>query len=77
MVTAKHRNELINRIKTIADKDILDEVYRLLEVDFDDSIYKMNESQKLEISQAKKEIKQAKGIDATKADRDIDEWLEQ
>ncbi len=77
MVKAKHRNELINRIKSIDNKDILDEVYRLLEVDFDDSIYKLTDSQKSEIDHAKNEINQGKGIDSKKADRDIDEWLEQ
>ncbi len=76
MIKPQHRNELINRIKSIDNKDILDEVYRLLEVDFDDSIYKLNDSQNTEIDLAKLEIKQGKGIDSKEADRDIDEWLE-
>lgn len=76
MIKAKHRNELINRIKSIDNKDILDEVYRLLEVDFDDSIYKLTDTQKSEITQAKTEVKDGKGIYSKKADRDIDEWLE-
>lgn len=77
MIEAKHKKELLNRIKSIDNKDILDEIYRLLEVNFeDDSIYHLNEQQKTEIDQARNEIKQGKGIESNQADRDIDEWLE-
>lgn len=63
MITAKHRNELIDRIKSIKNKDILDEVYRLLDVDIeDDTVYKLNKQQKKEINLAQEQIRQGKGI---------------
>lgn len=77
MIKAKHRNELIDRIRSIKNKDILDEVHRLLDVDIeDDSVYQLNNQQKKEIKHAQNQIKQGKGIQSNEADREIDEWLE-
>lgn len=53
MVTDKHRERLIEMIKSIDDKDIIDAIYRLLKVDFDDAIYVTNEKQKAEIAEAR------------------------
>lgn len=77
MITAKHRKELIDRIKSIKNKDILDEVYRLLDVDIeDDTVYKLNKQQKKEINLAQEQIRQGKGIQSKQADGEIDEWLD-
>jgi len=63
MIKAKHRNELIDRIRSIKNKDILDEVYRLLDVDIEDeTVYKVNKQQKKEINHAQNQIRQGKGI---------------
>lgn len=77
MIKAKHRNELIDRIRSIKNKDVLDEVYRLLDIDLeDDTVYQLNEDQKKEITLARDQIRQGKGIESNQADREIDEWLE-
>ncbi|HNP17501.1 MAG TPA: hypothetical protein PKL31_03615 [Fulvivirga sp.] len=76
MIGLKHRNELINRIKSIDDKNIIDEIYRLLEIEFDDKIFVTTQAQKNEIGTAKNQISAGKGIDSSQADSDIDQWLE-
>lgn len=75
MENPKHREELIRRIKKIKDKDVLDEIYRLLDVDLDESVYELNELQKREIEQARDEIKNGKGIPSGQVNKEIDEWL--
>jgi hypothetical protein len=44
-------------------------------MNFDDSIYQLNEIQKKEINQARQEIKRGEGIPSEKLNKDIDEWL--
>ncbi len=75
MEKVKHREELLRRIKNIEDKDVIDEIYRLLEIDFDDSIYQLNEAQQREIEQARQEIKRGEGIPSEQLNKEIDEWL--
>ncbi|MDZ7720619.1 MAG: hypothetical protein U5K72_17515 [Balneolaceae bacterium] len=75
MENLKHREELIRRIKNIEDKDVLDEIYRLLDIDLDESVYELNELQKYEIEQARKELKNGKGIPSNQVNKEIDEWL--
>ena len=76
MIKSKHRDELINRIKTIQNKDILDEVHRLLDVDIeDDSVFQLNNQQKKEINLAQEQVRQGRGIQSNQADEEVDEWL--
>ena len=77
MNKVKHRKELLDRIMLIEDKDVLDEIYRLLQVNFDDSIFQLNEIQKKEIDQARQEIKRGEGIPSERLNKDIDEWLKE
>ncbi|MEQ8925526.1 MAG: hypothetical protein RLO81_06905 [Fulvivirga sp.] len=77
MIKAKHKNELINRIRSIKNKDVLDEVHRLLDIDIeDDTVYQVSEEQKKEITMAQDQIRQGKGIRSNQADREIDKWLD-
>ena len=75
MENLKLREELIRRIKKIKDKDVLDEIYRLLDVDLDESVYDLSENQKRDIEQAREEIKNGKGIPSSQLNKEIDEWL--
>lgn len=51
-------------IKSIDVKDIIDAIYRLLKVDFGDTIYVTNEKQKAEIAEARQQIENREGIDS-------------
>ena len=75
-IKEKDRIRLINKIKTIKDKNVLDEIYRLLEIDFDDDVYVTSHEQKEAIAQARTQINNGQVMSAEEADKDIDEWLE-
>ena len=76
MIESKDKEILIQKINSIKDKEVIDEVLRLVEVDVDESIYQLSEKQRNEINLSKGEVKQGKGIDSNIADSEIDEWLE-
>lgn len=75
LIGAKYKLKLIDRINSIQDRNILDEVNRLLEVDIDDSIYQTSEEQKQEIEEAQHQLSQNQGISSKDADREIEKWL--
>lgn len=72
---ASHKKKLIDKIKLVDDKNVIDELYRLLEVDVDSSVYLTIAEQKREISIGQEQILAGKGIASKEADREIDEWL--
>ena len=71
----QHVNRLIEKIKSIKDPNVLEEVYRLLAVDFDDSIYITSDAQKQVVAESQQMIEKGKGILSEKADDEIDQWL--
>jgi hypothetical protein len=75
MNKVKNREQLIERIKKIDDQNVIDEIYRLLDIDVDESIYQLNEEQKREIQQGRNEIERGKGIPSDQVFNDIDKWL--
>lgn len=77
MVTDKHRERLIEMIKSIDDKGIIDAIYRLLKVDFDDTIYLTNEKQKAEIAEARQQIENGEGIDSEEVFTKMRKWRKQ
>lgn len=73
-IKEKDRNRLINKIKTIKDKNVLDEIYRLLEIDFDDEVYITSQEQKEVIAQARDQIKNSQTISSEEADKDTSKY---
>ena len=71
----QHVNRLIEKIKSIKDPNVLEEVYRLLAVDFDDSIYLTSDAQKQVVAESQQMIEKGNGISSEKADDEIDQWL--
>lgn len=58
MSSVELRNRLIKRIKETEDEKLLEEAYRLLEMETEDfEIYKLNEDQKKAIEDSKAQIK--------------------
>lgn len=68
-------NRLIEKIKSIKDPNVLEEVYRLLAVNFDDSIYLASDAQKQVVAESQQMIEKGNGISSEKADDEIDQWL--
>jgi len=76
MSTIELRKQLIDKIQKTDDKKILEEVYRLLEIESEDiEIYKLNADQKKGISEAREQIKNGQYLTEEQANKDIDEWL--
>lgn len=74
-VQTQYRNKLIDRIKSIKDKDVIDEIYRLLDVDVDSSVFETSQEQKHEIAEAQQQLADGLGISSEKAEHEIEEWL--
>ncbi|MCV9387506.1 hypothetical protein [Reichenbachiella ulvae] len=70
-VGSKYKTKLIDRINSIDNREILDEVNRLLDVDMEESVYHTSEEQKKEIETAST----GQGIPSDIADKEMDEWL--
>lgn len=77
MSTTELRKKLIDRINRTEDRDLLEEVVRLLDINVDEvNTYVLSEDQKSAVSEAREQIKIGKSLTDEEADRDIDEWLE-
>jgi hypothetical protein len=77
MVTDKDRDKLIEKIKSIDDRNIIDEIYRLLKVNFDDTIYETNDEQKDRIAKGIQQIENGEGIESEEVFKKMRKWLKE
>ena len=76
MSTMEIKRRLINKIRKTEDNNLLEEAYRLFEIESEDlEEYKLNNSQIQAISEAREQIKTGKYLSADQADKEIDQWL--
>jgi tRNA A22 N-methylase len=76
MSTVELRKRLIDKIQKTKDERILEEAYRLLEIETEDiEIYRLNDDQKKAISEARQQIKNGQFLTEEQANKEIDEWL--
>ena len=77
MSTIELRKLLIEKIQLTEDDKLLEEAYRLLEVDIEETadVYVLNDQQKEAIDQARKQIKEGQFLTDEESNRQIDEWL--
>lgn len=69
------KEQLIKKIQETTDKDILEEVYRLLEINFNDEVYNLTNEQKNAIKEAQKQIKKGDYLTEEQANNQVEEWL--
>lgn len=69
------KQQILCRIRDIEAKNIIDEINRLLDINFDDIVCQLSEDQQREIEQAREEIQRGEGISSEQIDKEIDEWL--
>lgn len=74
-VEQEQRKKLIEKIKRVNDKHIIDEVYRLLNIDFDDTVYETNNDQKKAIKEAREQIKSGHTLSDKEVNKQISKWL--
>ena len=76
MTSIELKKQLIDKIQKIENPGILEEVFRLLELESKDiEIYKLNEEQKVAISEARQQLKNGQFLTEDQANQEIDEWL--
>lgn len=76
MSTIELRKKLIEKINTTENDDLLEEAYRLLEIESEDlEIYKLSNAQMMAIAEARNQFKNRQFLTDEKADKEINEWL--
>jgi hypothetical protein len=76
MSTLELQKRLIDKIQKTSSSDLLEEAYRLLELESDDSpVYTLNKDQKNSVQEARLQISNGKGIGDAEANNEIDQWL--
>jgi len=68
--------QIINKIATIEDELILEEIYKLVELESEmDSIYRLTEDERKAVEAGLKDIKENRVYSSEAADNMIREWL--
>jgi hypothetical protein len=76
MSTVELKNRLIEKIQNTENCSLLEDVYRLFELEAQSlEIYELNESQLNAVNEAREQIKTGKYLTSEQADKEIDEWL--
>jgi len=77
MTTLEIRKRLIDKIKHTENNTLLEEAYRLFELEDDDlNVYQLNEDQILAINEAREQISSGNYLTSDQAEKEIDEWVE-
>jgi predicted transcriptional regulator len=72
----KLKEKLIKEIQNLEDENILNEVYRLLEIESEElDVYKLNEEQISAVNEAREQISKGQFLTHGQAKKKIDEWL--
>lgn len=71
----EHKKSLIEKIEEISNKQVIDEIYRLLEVDFEETIYVTTKEQQNAVTEARQQIKNGEILPEEEANEEIDKWL--
>ena len=76
MSTIELRKLLIEKIRLIDDDKLLEEAFRLLEVEFKESeAYILNDKQKEAIEEGRNQINNGQYLTDEESNKEIDEWL--
>ena len=76
MSTIELKKRLIDKIQKTENEGLLEEAYRLLELETSDiEIYKLSDNQKLIVEESRQQIKNGQFLTDEQANKEIDEWL--
>lgn len=76
MSTTELSKKLIEKINETKDENLLEEAYRLLEMEADNlEVYKLSLEQKNVVHESQEQIKKGEFLSNEQSDREIDEWL--
>jgi hypothetical protein len=71
-----NKEKLIKTIRDIEDSIILEDIFRLLEIQGEENIFETSREQKKAIKKAKLEISIGEVLSSENAEKEIDEWLD-
>ena len=76
MSTIELRKRLIDKIQNTDNENLLEEAYRLLNLETEDiEVYRLSDDQRKAIHEAKQQIKNGQFLTDEQASKEIDEWL--
>jgi hypothetical protein len=76
MSTVEIKKKLISKIKLSKNQNLLEEIYRLLELEYDDmETLDLSAEQKKAILKGQADVKKGRTITNEQADSEIDKWL--
>ena len=76
MLTKEMKKQLIDKIQSTEDANILEEVYRILEVSTQEvDMIVLSDDQKTKIDRGIKDIEEGRYLTHDEANREINEWL--
>lgn len=76
MSTTELKKRLIDKIQKTDNENLLEEAYRLLELETQDiEVYKLTDDQRKAIDEAKQQITNGQFLTDEQANKEIDEWL--
>ena len=76
MLTKEMKKQLIDKIQSTEDANILEEVYRILEVSTQEvDMIVLTDDQKAKIDQGIKDIEEGRYLTHEEANREINKWL--
>ena len=76
MNKTKLKDRLIKEIQSIENEDILNEVYRLLELESEDQkSYKLTQEQISVVNEAREQVKKGQFLTHEEAQKKINQWL--
>ena len=76
MSTAELKKRLIDRIQKTDNENLLEEAFRLLQLECDDmEVYELSNGQKNAVDEARQQIKRGQFLTDHEANQEIDEWL--
>lgn len=76
MSTIELKKLLIDKIQNIENEKLLQEAFRLLELENEDiELYKLNDNQNKAIEEATQQIKNGQFLTEEQANKEVEEWL--
>ena len=76
MSTIELRKRLIDKIQKTDNESLLEEAYRLLELETENiDVYKLTDDQRKAVNEGKQQIKDGKFLTDEQANKEIDGWL--
>ena len=76
MSNVELRKRLIDKIQKTDNENLLEEAYRLLELETEDiEVYKLSDEQRKAINEGRQQIKDGQFLTDDQANNEIDEWL--